>query len=458
MSYINSGQQLQKFIPNYGNVRRTSEVINWVLDISRNNPIDFVDNGSISVEGGKLRQLKVSYFPILAYNDVGCAAKPCDAGVKIAPRQVTFNLKQCTSTPPYEFDKDDIRYIDGQHVFSEIVKAGIASALPQWRTNFATDMMTLISTNFGLFLDGNTTHQVQPSLSTTGQINPAGFFDIQQDFIDAGLSDPYIIGMKDVFNWRESWKIGGLNLQGQDLSKLEMPNLYYDTRILNSVLGDAVHGGHIVAVDAMVMKYVSFSDNAGIFATEMQSIDDLDKLFWQGNQSFIYGTFYDPVHNIMLDFNCIFNPCGGTNGTGAWTMQLRHKWDIFILPEVSTNAVGPALNGIFHYRACVPVVLACPTGQAISPAVASRTYAVTPNLAVSPAGAFYVINTNIAGATWTSQQGGYPVANINDLAALFNEAAPPGYVFTVVGSTITYVGYSAITAILNNGEFTFTFA
>lgn len=458
MSFLNSGQQLQKWVNDYGNTGRTTEVINWVLDISRNNPIDFVDSGTVSVEQGKLRQLKVSYIPILSYSDVGCSAKPCDAGTKIQPKQVTFNVKQCTSTPIYSVDKDDIRYIDGAHTFSDIAKSVIKAALPQWRTNWATDMMTLISTNFGLFLDGNTFHQVQPSLSTTGQINPAGIWQIDKDFADAGLADPYIIGMTDVYNWKESFKIGGNNIAGQDISKLDRGNLYYDSRIMGSVLGDLTHGEHIVAIDAQVMKYVSFSDNAGIFATEMQSIDQIDQLYWQGNESFIYGTFYEPVHNVLLDFNCIFNACGGPNGTGEWTMQLRHKWDIFFLPEVSTNAVGPALNGVFHYRTCVPVVLACPTGTAFSPAVASATYSWTPNLAVSPwGGGFEVLDITLAGKTNNYTNGGWLVTDVQSLVDLLNDSSD-GIVFTKVGSAIHYTGYTGISVSLNKGFITGTFA
>lgn len=457
MSYVNAGQPLQKWVGDYGNTGRTTEVINWVLDISRNNPIDFVDMGEITEGAGKLRQLKVSYFPILSYNDVGCTAKPCDGGTKVSPKQVTFNLKQCTSTPVYEVDLDDIRYIDGVISFSEVAQSAIKSALPQWRTNFATDMMTLISTNFGLFLDGNTFHQVQPSLSTTGQINPAGMWQIAQDFEDAGLSEPYILGMSDVYNWKKSFDIGGNNIAGQQINKLDEPNLYYDTRILGSVLGNLASGGHIVAIDAQVMKYVSFSPNAGIFATEMQDVSQLDQLFWMGNNSFIRGTFYEPVHNLLLDFNAVFNPCGGSNQTGAWTFQLRHQWDIFFLPEVSTNAVGPALNGIFHYRTCVPVILPCPTGTAFSPAVSATTYSWTPNLAVSPWGTFYVINTLIAGQTDTYNNGGWAVSNIADLCALLNDATN-GYTFTVVSNAIHYTGYAPISVNLNNGWLTGTFS
>lgn len=453
MSFLNASQQIQKWIGEYGNVERSYSAIDWLMDTSAaNNKMIFVDNGDISTEGGKLRQVKVTYFPILQYADPGCGGSLCNPGQVIAPKQITFNLSQCTATPIYQLNKNDIRFIDGKHDFTEIAKSIIMSAMPQWRRNFAIDILTIMAANMGLHLDGNPAHQVQPSLSTTGQVNPVGLFDIEREFLDGGLNDPFIIGGLDVYNWMRGTQIGAPNLAGQDISKLNNKDMYYDDGLLTIVLGDVSNGGHIIAVDPQVLKMVGFSKNAGIFSTNITSIDAISNLYFQGNDSFIDGTFLDTETGILLDFNAIFDRCGGTDGDGGWTFRLRHYWDIFFLPEVAVNAVGPAFNGILHYRTCVPMTLACPTGTPLPSPASSRTYTWTPGGTVTYP--LFVAKTLIGGVT---DQPMVNITNIADLCALMNDAAG-GFVFTVSGSSIVYTGYSAISGTLNGGDVTFAFS
>lgn len=455
MSFLNASQQIQKWVGEYGHTDRTYSAIDFIMDASAaNNKMVFVDNGDISNEGGKLRQVKVSYFPILSYTDPGCGGNLCSAGTPLQPKQITFNLKQCTATPVYQLSKDDIRYIDGYHTFSEIAKNMIMSAMPQWRRNFAIDLLTTIGSNLGVHLDGNATHQVQPSLSSTGQVNPVGLFDIEREFLDGGLSDPFIIGGLDVYNWMRSTQIGAPNLQGQDISKLNNKDMYYDDGLLNIVLGDTANGGHIVALDPIAMKMVGFSENAGIFSTNLTDPDQLDNLYFQGDNSFIDGTFLDTVTGILLDFNAVFDRCSGTNGRGAWKFQIQHRWDIFFLPEVVVNAVGPTFNGILHYRTCVPVTLACPTGTPLPSPVSSRTYTWTPSFTGAWTLPLYIAQSTIAGVT---NNPNVNITNIADLCAMMNDAAG-GYLFTVSGSSIVYTGYSAISGSFNNGDITFSFS
>lgn len=450
MSFLNASQQIQLYVSKYGNVDRNYEVIDGIISASRaNSKIRFVDSGLITNGAGKLRQLKVTYFPILCSVPEGCNTTLCSPGTKISPKQINFNLKQCTSTPVYELDRTDIRFIDGNHVFSEVAMSIIYSALPTARRNLAIDMLTLLTANMGCQLDGNTTHQVTPSMSTTGQVNPVGLWDIERTFADGGFERPWIIGGLDVFNWKKGVAIGGVNLQGQDIAKLQDTNMYYDDALLNQVLGDAANGGHIVAFDPQAIKFVSFSENAGIFATSLQSPMDVDRLFYEGNQSFILGVFRDPITGILWDFNAKFDICAGTDGLGAWTFQLKFKWDIFFLPEVACNA-AQCVNGIFHFRTCVPVILNCPTGQALPSPVAARTYAATPSITYP----LYVANAKIGSVASSPNVN---ITNIADLVAMLNDNGQ-GYVFTVNGSAVNYTGYSPITVTLNGGNVTFTFS
>jgi hypothetical protein len=460
MSFQNASQQIQLFVGQYGNVDRTFGAIDFLLDASDvNTKVSFKDSITLTTEKGKLRQVKISYFPVLSYTDPGCGQNLCNPQTKFAPKQALYNITQCTSSAALELDKDDIRLIDGNYTFSDIALNGIMSLMPQWRQLFAVDIVTLLSANMGVHLDGNLTHQVQPSLSTTGQVNPVGLFDIEREFLTGGLTNkPFILGGVDVYNWQRSTQIGAPNLQGQDISKLNNDRMYYDDDMLNSVLADTANGGHIVALDPSTIKYIGFSENAGMFTTTITSPDQLDQLYYAGNQSRVDGVFLDPVTGVLLDFNCVFNPCGGSDSRGSWNFQLQHKWDIFFLPEVAVNTVGPTFNGILHYRTCVPVVLSCPTGQALPSPVASHTYSWTPSFTGN-----FTLPTAIAylqvGNLKNNFQNGIAITSISDLVALMNDCAN-GTLFSVSGSSIHYTGYSAISGVINvNGQdITFTFA
>lgn len=460
MSFLNASQQIQLYVGQYGNVDRTFGAIDYLLDASDvNTKITFKDAMTLENEAGKLRQVKITYFPILSYSDPGCNANLCNSQTVFAPKQVVYNITQCTATAALQLSKNDVRFIDGYHSFSEIAMNGIASLLPQWRQLFALDIVTLLAANMGIHLDGNTTHQVQPSMSTTGQVNPVGLFDIEREFLTGGLTKaPYIIGGVDVYNWQRSTQIGAPNLQGQDIGKLNNDRMYYDDDMLNTVLGDTSHGGHIIALDPAVLKYIGFSENAGMFTTNMTSPEQLENLYFEGNDSFIDGVFMDPITGVMLDFNAVFDRCAGTDNRGAWKLQLQHKWDIFFLPEVAINTVGPAFNGILHFRTCVPVILACPTGQALPSPVSSATFSWTPSFTGNFTLPTNIVTTLIGGFADTFQ-GGMAITSLDDLVALFNDAGN-GIVFTKSGSSIHYTGYSAITGVLNvkGQDITFTFA
>jgi hypothetical protein len=186
-----------------------------------------------------------------------------------------------------------------------------------------------------------------------------------------------------------------------------------------------------------------------MFATQLQSPSDVDRLFYDGNQSYIKGVFRDPINGILWDFNAKFDICGGADGNGAWTFQLKFRWDIFFLPEVACNA-AQCVNGIFHFRTCVPVILSCPTGQALPSPVSSKTFSATPSITYP----MYVSNMTI-GSTASSPN--VNITNIADLVAMMNDNGS-GFVFTVSGSNVHYTGYSPITVTLNGGNVTFTFA
>lgn len=439
MSFKNANQAIQRFIAQQYRTPKY-QIINALLDARRANT-SIVDTPSDFV--GKKRRLKISYYPIscdAAADD--CSATICTEGTAAEPVQEEFIISRCIQSKPQRLNWNDVRDVDNNWNFSEHAMQQIAAMLGSLRKQWATDIDTLLLANAGLHLDGSATKRVTVTDASRGVIQPVGMWEIEQEFADGGFTNPFITGSKEVFQWKKALGIADVNnTTGQDYRQLSDSQMYYDT-LLNSVAGDTANGEHIIAFDPQVLKLVTFNKNLGIFATDLNG-GNLDQMFQRGTTDYAYGVIADPETGVLWDLYVRYNVCDE-----AFDWHLKLEWDIFFPKIQHCNIQG--VNGIFHYRTCPVVIPACPTGDSPVSPVSSTVY----NWAPGNIYPLYVHSSLIGGV---SNSPNVSVANINDLAAMMNDAygAP---IFTVSGSNIRYTGYSAIAGNLNDGDITISFA
>jgi hypothetical protein len=445
MSFVNANLLIQQFVDDYGNTGRNYNVFPFVRRTSQENTKVVLDPNTFLRSGGKLRQVRMTYWPILCDTEGSCDTNICDTGTAIEPKQLMFDITECYASKIYAINKDDIRLIDNDRWdFSGTARQIIVSALPDTRRNLAIDMLTKLYDMAGVHPDGNPVKRVSVTSSTNGVVNPIGKRQIYREYDDAGFSEPNIIGGAEVDNWLQMVAIGGLNAQGQLINRAGVDDAWYDNGLSDQILNDEVNGGHILTIAPEVFKYVWYLDNAGIFSTDLQRLDDLTTLYRRGmGGGFIEGTLVDPVTGIPFDLYVRYNEC-----TGQWNLQLKHRWDFFVMPDVACNLQG--VNGIMHWRTCPQVLNECPTGVTPSPAVTPETFSWTPTMANIPS----VFTSIIAGYGSVQNE---PVATPNVAALAAYMTANSQITFTVNGSAIEYTGVTPITANFN-GNVNATFA
>lgn len=455
MSFNNASLPIQIFIDSYGFTDRTYNVIDFVLRTSMANTKVSMEPPQFLNAPGKKRTVRMNYWPINCDLTGSCSTGLCDDGTALEPSQRDFDITRCTASPKIKVNFDDIRKTDnGNWDFSGVALNGLASIMPQFRQTIANDWLTYLFTLKGVHPNGNASERISVTNPATGIVNPIGRIQIQTEYEDAGFGrDPFILGDKEVKYWKEMVTIGGLNAQGQYINQVDTANAWYDQGLLQSIGGDLIQGGWILTIDPQMFKMVSYVSNAGIFRTDLSSITDMDKLFKSSNgEGFILGTLIDPVTKLVFDLYINFIKCDAVTGLPVWTIQLKHVWDMFVMPDVS--CVGEGVNGIMAWRTCPLVIAVCPTGDSPSPAVTPTTYSWTP-------GAIYT-NLNVAtstiGSITVGQSHPVAIANITALASFLNDVTGQQYGFYVSGSTIRYSGYTALTGTLNGGQVTVTFA
>lgn len=446
MSFNNANVFIQQFVSNYGNTTRTYRVLDYVRDVSNANQSVNLTPDSMIFSGGKKRVVRLNYFPILCDVEGDCSTQTlCSTGDAVEPAQQQFEITRCTATKVFKINKDDIRMVDnGAWDFTGTARQIIASAMPAARRLLAIDWLTRLYDLAGVHPDGNATHRISVTNPANGIVNPIGRFQIEREYMDAGFQSPYILGGGEVFNWVQMVNIGGLNASGQRIDQLSTARAYYDDGLSDLILGDTANGGHIITIAPEMFKYVYFLENAGIFRTDMASIDDLDLLYKRNFPGFLEGTLVDPVTRIPWDLFIRYDECART-----WNFWMKHEWDFFIMPDVA--CVGQGVNGIMHYRTCPEVIATCPTGDTPSPAISPITFDVNPTITYP----FVVWQSEIGGVSVT-QNVGVELANDTELAELMT--ANSNIEFSVNGSNIEYDGFSAIEASLNGGQVTMTFA
>jgi hypothetical protein len=424
MSFQNASLQILKNLYNRVKSDTRYTVIDAVMD-ARNQNNSIVES-DLQFSAGKKRQLKMNYYPVVCDGEGSCTESVCDTGTALEPKQQIFEVSQCTASKVYRLNVDDIRMVDDNLSFSDHASAQIASVLGGVRKALASDIAAILVANVGCLPNGADTKQLALTDPVTGAIRPLGLWQIEQVFHDAGMASPFLVGGTDVFTWSKATGIGGLNNQGQETGRFNNAQMYYDP-LVDAAFGDPTHG-HVLAFDPQMLKFVTFSRNSGMFATNWKGLEDMDKQFKESKNGTIKGTFLDPVTGLMWDLDIRYQDCEDEH----WTFRLRLEWDIFFLPDYICNL--DCVNGIYHFTTCLPVTEECDNVTPPAP-VSPTLYEWTPG-SIFP---LYVGKLEFAGATYMPNASG--IDNVTELAALMN-ATIDGYVFTVAGSDITYSGYS----------------
>lgn len=430
MSFANAMLPLQKqflTLP-YGNDPRY-RTIAAVIESSRSNDIiTATDFGT----DGKLRTVRINYYPVDCAAEGSCSDDICGTPYVVQPHQQNFTLGKCTASRVYGLNRDDIRKVEGNWTFSQHALTQIRSGIDSVRKALNDDLNAWFIANVGCQPDGSESKQISLTDPTTGAIRPMGLFEIQRTLQDAGMGEPFVIGGADVFTWEKGLAIGGLNALGQRIDSVPLGNAYYD-KGMETAYGDPTKG-HITAYDPRALKFISWSANARMFATDLNRIEDLNRMYSEGD-TFLHGTIVDNMTGIIWDLDIIYDACAK-----QWKFQYRLNWDIFLMPKFACNV--DCVNGIFHFTTCLPVPVACPEVTPPTPPTPS-VFEWTPDLDYP-----VFIGDITLGSQTTSINA--TVSNITQLVALLN-ANITGYQFSVSSSDVVYTGFDGLVGSANGG-------
>lgn len=447
MSFENSSVILQRFIDNYGNTDRNYEVFNFVANTSSANSKVELDPSSFLVAPGKKRQVRINFWPIQCNTEGSCDTSLCDAAQEVLePHQQTFDITRCYASKIYGINKEDVRLTDNAGWnYEGIARQIMVSIMPQVRRDIAIDYTTRLYQLAGVFPDGNLQKRISVTNPATGIVNPIGREQVELEYLDAGFMPPYMYGGSELYYWKKMVNIGGLNAQGQYINEVDTTKVNYDNGLSTQILNDNPNGGHFLTIAPEVFKYVWYLNNAGIFRTDIASIDDIGRIYFNGMDGFMEGIFQDPISGITFDLYVNYDKCNQ-----RWTMQLKHTYEFIVLPEVACNLQG--VNGIMHWRTCPPVIAPCPTGDTPSPAVSPTSYSWTPG-DILPLTIYESVIGGVANDQSNGVSDGVTVTTLSQLAAFLNDNYNGGdTLFSVSGSNIVYSGFTAITGTLNGGS------
>lgn len=451
MAYNQAFQDNLQFALNYGNTDRTYEAIRYFVETSRANTTISMDETSFLARGqrsgvGKKRQLRLVFFPILCEDTGTCEDNVCGDGERVAPQMEVFNITECTASAVYEIQADDIRLIDDEVSFTSIARNIMFSALPAFRRKLALAMITKGYSLAGYHEDGNEYHKIVNITDPGGRINPLSLTYLNKEYADLGLRSPRILGGGDFYAWRELKNIGGLNDDGVYVNRAGNNMVYYDDNLQNTLFNDAANGDWALSIDPATFKLVTYNKNAGMFMTDLNSIDDIAQLRWRSTEGYIRGTFYDPMTGLLYDFDAKYEDCDD-----IWKFQWFIEWDMFVLPNITCNEPNSLVNGIMKWRTCPIVIPNCPTGQSPSTPVTATPFSWTPTLADLA----QIYNSSINGFD-TVQNEPVAITTLAQLATYMTNNS--NIVFTVNGSDIEYTGQHGIAVSFNSGAVTGTFA
>lgn len=451
MSFVQAGRAIQRFIIDMQYRTPEMAAIKAVMDArAYNTTIREEFNNGFLYGPGKLRQLKISFYQqqcdVVADNPI---SNLCQTGEQLEPKQIFFDITDHTTSNWYSLDIGNVRYVDANYTPQQHVLEMINSIMGAMEKQLAYQITEKISLNKGTHLDGSEWgERIQLVNSTNGQLNPQGYFQIQYEQHNAAYTNFFVLGSRQVFNWMQSSQLAAVNTTtGQNYSNAYIPNLYYDIN-LQSVMGAGNNDPeYILVFDPEALKFVTFSRNAGVFATNAMSPEQMDAIWKMGNDNTIRGVLMSPRYGLLWDFYAHLDNCASMDGTWSWALELR--WDIVFPPVQTCNPEG--VNGIMMYKTCAPVLAPCPTGDTISAPVPATEFAWTPG---------DIFPLTVADITIGGQLS-YPNVTVNNIAGLKTliQGSYIGNVtFSVSGSDIVYDGWTALDGNINGGSISITFA
>lgn len=450
MSFLNAGRAIQRFLYDQRYNTPYFEGLAAVLFARRFNTTIREENDDFLNGPGKLRQLKVSYYPqeCDVVDEDTSTINVCATGTVAQPIQNYYTIERLKKSKRKTLYPDDLRLVDGQEAtITNHAIVQIAAMFGALEKSLAIDVVSDVVAHAGVHLDGSEFGQrVQFANTTNGQLNITGLNQIEMEQISGAFSNTFIIGYTEVYYWQKAIGIAAPNTTlGQDFTKLAQRNLYWDVN-LNTIMGfGPTDPEMMVTFDPQALKFVSWNRNAGMFATDSMGVQDFERIFKSGTAQVIRGTFKSPKYDLLWDFYANYEPCVEGSYTGHWNWHFELNWDILYTPIQTCN--GQGVNGIMIYRTCPVVVPACPEGTALSPAVPTSTFSYDPNFTYP----LLVSQLTLSG------QASYPnvtVANDTELVALFNSSIS-GVTFSLSGANIQYTGWSAIAGNINGTSFNF---
>ncbi|HEU0226723.1 MAG TPA: hypothetical protein VFQ86_03225 [Arachidicoccus soli] len=355
MAFVDAGRALQQQLSLWADYTKRQPALDAILTASKmNNYINTDLANQMKFTGKKRNVIVTSYLPQCDAVADDCSDSLCDGGNTIQPEKSEFSIGKCISTRNYELDPDNVRLIDGNIGFSDNAVMQVLSLLSDLRRKLAKAVVADLVANVGTHNDGSASKQISFTDPSDAALRPLGLWEIQKEFEDIGLENPFIVGGADVFTWLQAVRYGGLNQQGIQTGQLPTSNMYYDA-LVDNAFADKTKG-HVIAFDPRMVKFISYNKNAGIFATTpYDSIRDLDALYRTAGNS-IKGTYQDPVTGLLFDLNVLRVDCPDEK----FVFNIRLEWDLWYPPNFFC-ADDAGVNGIFAYDTCKTVPAACPT-------------------------------------------------------------------------------------------------
>lgn len=452
MAYTEANVPLLVFAQQYGNLGRTYNVFEALQQASAASPGVSIQNpyfSGVPYAPGKKRTVKLVYNPQNCDDSGSCDDNVCTPGTPQQPQVEDFDITECTSSPKFTLQADDLRFVDANNwTFSNQGMALMMQQLPAFRRKLANAMLTKIYALAGVHADGNPTHQVVNLATAYGRPAENGVLNMQKEYTDLGYEDPYILGGGDFYTVQRLRDIGGLNDDGIYVDRLPFNNVFYDDNLAAGLFNQLQFGNWAISIAPGTIKLVTFNANAGMFRTDMGSPEDMAQQYYNGSANFIRGTFFDPRTGFTYDFDAHFDEC-----THTWTFQYRLEWDIWAMPPIVCNDTIGVVNGIMKWRTCPQVAPECPTGTSPSTPVDTTTYSWTPTLEDLA----NIYQSEINGVNWSTTGAPSEITTIAELVSFMNNHSN-NITFVVDGADVTYTGIAAISASFNNGDVTATFA
>lgn len=181
--------------------------------------------------------------------------------------------------------------------------------------------------------------------------------DILADFMDAGYSvNPLLLGNRQVMKFGRSQGASGLNSNGIDLSAMTRFPIFYDKNVVEDNCAPADEGNDVMlAVTPGIVNLVSWSENAGMFATRnvpttWDAVDPSQLL--QMGETFMHTVIQDPESGLLYDLNLIYEPkCKDV------LYSLKSYYRLVVLPLQGCKDSN--FTGIIKYDICPTGSVSC---------------------------------------------------------------------------------------------------